>query len=483
MTTIDFPPSLLPHLSVPERDELATILARRTPAGLAIRASRGRWTLAPHLRLLNERLLAAARGERPRLMICMPPRHGKSEFASKYFPAWFLGTFPDRRVILTSYEADFAATWGRKVRDVLEGHGDLFGVRVRKDSAAANRWDLEGYDGGMATAGVGGPITGRGAHLMIIDDPVKNAEEAASETYRNRAWDWYASTAYTRLEPGGIIVLIQTRWHEDDLAGRILAHDASRGEWDVLNLPAQAEPDDALGRPEGRALWPERYDDAALATIRVTLGSYWFAALYQQRPRPREGGFFKRAWFSLVDSGLADDQYPERVRWWDMAATEGGGDWTVGLLMSRTADGLYTIEDVVRGQWSPYSRDAEIRRTADRDRARYGFIDQWCEQEPGSSGVSAAQAFVRLLEGHAARAERTTGDKQVNAGPLASMAEAGMVRVLRAPWSESLLAELCDFPTGKHDDQVDAASRAFNKLAERYSGPIEVDTTLADWRG
>jgi predicted phage terminase large subunit-like protein len=210
MTSLVLPPSLLPFATASELQELEVLLSRATPAGLAATASRGRWRTAPHLDLLNDRLVAVAEGRCPRLLITMPPRHGKSYLTSHHFPAWFLGVYPDRRVILTSYEADFAAGWGRKARDVLEVVGpDLFGVAVRHDSKAADRWDIEGHTGGMTTAGVGGPITGKGADLLIIDDPVKNAEEAASPTYRQRAWDWYTSTAYTRLEPGGAVVLIQ----------------------------------------------------------------------------------------------------------------------------------------------------------------------------------------------------------------------------------------------------------------------------------
>jgi hypothetical protein len=205
---------------------------------------------------------------------------------SQYFPAWYLGVFPDRRIILASYEADFAASWGRKARDILEEYGpSLFGVGVRRGSSAANRWDLEGKTGGMETAGIGGPITGKGANLLIIDDPVKNPAEALSPLYRQKAWDWYASAAYTRLEPDAAIVVIQTRWHPEDLAGRIVAQASKGGEpFEILNLPALAEQGDILGRQPGEALWPERFPAERLAEIRQTQGERWFVSLYQQRP-------------------------------------------------------------------------------------------------------------------------------------------------------------------------------------------------------
>jgi predicted phage terminase large subunit-like protein len=460
MTSLVLPPSLLPFATASELQELEVLLSRATPAGLAATASRGRWRTAPHLDLLNDRLVAVAEGRCPRLLITMPPRHGKSYLTSHHFPAWFLGVYPDRRVILTSYEADFAAGWGRKARDVLEVVGpDLFGVAVRHDSKAADRWDIEGHTGGMTTAGVGGPITGKGADLLIIDDPVKNAEEAASPTYRQRAWDWYTSTAYTRLEPGGAVVLIQTRWHEDDLAGRVIANAAESGEsWDVLNLPALAEGSDPLGRRPGQALWPERFDEVDLARIRATLGSYYFTSLYQQRPAPAEGDIFRRSWFSVVDAHPAT---ADRVRYWDKAGTEGGGAHTAGVLMSRVDD-LYHIEDVVRGQWSALEREMVIRQTAEADGKS---VAVWVEQEPGSGGKESAEATVRNLAGFIVHAERVTGDKVTRARPFAAQAEAGNVRLVRGGWNAAFLDEAITFPNGKFKDQIDAASGAFNKLA------------------
>jgi predicted phage terminase large subunit-like protein len=407
-----------------------------------------------------------ASGSIKRLLVAMPPRHGKSEFVSRFFPAWYLGTYPDRRVILTSYEADFARSWGGKVRDLLQQHGpDVFGVSVRSDSTAADRWDLAGRDGGMVTAGVGGPITGKGAHLLIIDDPVKNDEQANSETYRNKAWEWYLSTAFTRLEPGGTIILIQTRWHEDDLAGRILTKsETAREPWHVVDLPALALEDDAIGRAEGEPLWPRRYDLAALEDIRHELGSYWFAALYQQRPAPPGGGMFKRAWFDLVDAAPAD---APRVRYWDKAGTEGGdGAYTAGVLMARRSDGIFYVEDVVRGRWSAGERERVIKQTAESDGKH---VHVWVEQEPGSGGKESAQNTVINLAGWVVHAEPVTGDKVARARPFAAQAEALNVRLVRDTparrWNAAFLDELEMFPNGKYKDQVDAGAGSFNKLA------------------
>jgi len=203
---------------------------------------------------------------------------------------------PDKRVILTSYEADFAAQWGRRARDLLEEHGTIFPtpVKLNPDSSSASRWDIVGNTGGMTTAGARGPITGKGGHLIIIDDPVKNAEESMSTTIQEKTWEWYLSTLYTRLEPNGAIILIMTRWSQNDLAGKLL-HDMQAGgeRWEIINLPALAEPEDPIGRSEGEALWPARFPRDRLEQMRRTVGSHWWASLYQQRPIPREGGIFK----------------------------------------------------------------------------------------------------------------------------------------------------------------------------------------------
>lgn len=257
-----------------------------------------KWKVAPHLTLLNQKLVDVAAGRVKRLVITMPPRNGKSLLTSENFPAWYLGTFPDRRIILASYGADFASEWGRKARAILEEYGpSLFGVKVSKDSSAANRWDIEGSRGGMQTAGVGGPITGKGADLLIIDDPVKNSEEANSFVYRQKTWEWYQSTAYTRLEPAGAVVLIQTRWHSDDLAGRVLAENGRTLEpWEVVNFPAIAETHDEIGRKPGDPLWPERYSLEDLRRIQGDVGVNVWASLYQQTPLDETGGRIKKDW-------------------------------------------------------------------------------------------------------------------------------------------------------------------------------------------
>jgi predicted phage terminase large subunit-like protein len=268
------------------------------PASFAVELSAGDWWRAPHLDLLSSALLDLAEGRSHRLIVQMPPRHGKSEMVSHWFPAWYLDRHPGRRVILSSYGDDFAAEWGRKVRNTLQEHRDRLRVRVSDDSHAANRWHTSD-GGGMITAGAGGPITGRGANLLVIDDPIKNPSDAQSQIMRDHLWDWWHSTARTRLEPHGAAVVLMTRWHEDDLVGRLLEQMSRGGEaWRVIRLPAAAEGTDELGRPEGAALWPARYDEQALAAIRGTDSTWVWDALYQQRPSAPGGSIFRRDWWA-----------------------------------------------------------------------------------------------------------------------------------------------------------------------------------------
>lgn len=270
--------------------------ARLSPSAFARYVTKGRFDLPPHLALLERKLVEVAAGRIKRLGVSVPPRHGKSWMSSRFFPAWFLGTFPDKRVILASYESDFAAQWGRSVRDILTEHGPtVFGISVRQDSSAANRWDVEGRLGGMQTAGAGGPLMGKGADLLLIDDPHKNWDEVFLPTIREKIWEWYQSTASSRLEPGAGVVILQQRWHEDDLLGHVLNLDAQQLErWDRVDFPALAESNDVLGRKPGEALWPARFSAEALNAHRVTIHPKFWEAQYQQHPTPLGGSLFRR---------------------------------------------------------------------------------------------------------------------------------------------------------------------------------------------
>jgi hypothetical protein len=253
--------------------------------------------LARHHEIVVEQLEAVERGEIDRLMIFLPPRAGKSMITSQFFPSWYLGRHPDRYVIGASYGQELANDFGRKVRNLMVDplHRGIFpNGALADDSSAAHRFNLVA-GGAYHAVGAGGPVTGRGAHLLLIDDAVKNREEAYSAKSRQALREWYQSVAYTRLMPGAAIVLIQTRWHEDDLAGWLLREHASE-RWQVVSLPAIAEHDEGW-RKEGDALWPSRFPLEVLARTREAIGSAAWMAMYQQRPVAEEGAVFNRQWW------------------------------------------------------------------------------------------------------------------------------------------------------------------------------------------
>lgn len=411
-------------------------------------------------------------------MVFAPPRSGKSEEVSRLFSAYYLARHPERWVGINSYAADLAYTLSRSAREnYIEGGGQVKGA-----ASAVKHWETtEG--GGFWAAGVGGPITGKGFHLGIIDDPLKNAEEAASEVIRAKQKEWYSSTFYTREEPGGAIIIIQTRWAEDDLSGWLLERETDEDEhpegWHVVNLPAisgaaQAFPPtcsvEADWRKPGEALCPERYDLARLTKIEARIGAYFWSALYDQRPVPHAGDFFKVGAIQIVDAAPAGLR---SARAWDLGATEGGGDYTAGVRMGAAGDGLFYVEDVHRDRWGPDEADAEVKQTAALDGRAVSIRGP---QDPGAAGKRDARHFVRMLAGFDVRTEPISGDKLVRARAFASQCNAGNVRLVRGPWNKGFLDELRGFPHGRNDDQVDAASDAFEEVTSARE--LETDEGL-----
>ena len=261
-----------------------------TPGSVAERWSGGRWQVAKHLEYLSERL-GMARERALRLLISMPPQTGKSEITSRWLPVWFLATWPEKRILLASYSDQRASYWGRQVRDVLLANPGI-GVSLSASTQAADEWETAA-GGGMKTAGVGGGLTGWPADLLIIDDPHKDAVEAASPTMRQQIKEWYSAVARPRLRPTGSIVVNHTRWDEDDLIGSILANRTEEDEWEVVRLPQYAEANDPLGRAEGEILWPEQYSVAQIAAMKRDMANadLW-DSLQQQRPNPRGRGYY-----------------------------------------------------------------------------------------------------------------------------------------------------------------------------------------------
>jgi len=446
-------------LDPPPRPELAT------PVAYASARSRGQFQRYRHVEVMEQAILDTI-ADGGRLILTASVRHGKSFLACRWLPAWYLGTHPDRRVILAGHEADFARSWGRGARDILTEHGPgAFGVAVSRRSEAANRWDLERpHIGGMLTIGVGGSPIGRGADLMIIDDPVKSYEKAMSPLERERVKEWFTGTMTSRVEPGGAVILVMARWHGDDLAGFLLDEDPHG--WRELRLPALCDdPDnDPLGRAEGEPLWPERWPVDALEQrereVTLALGQAVWLAQYQGRPQAPGGGMFPEAKWSF----MAAHDVPRISAWvrgWDLAATHDAGDWTVGARMARLSDGRFIVSDVVRGQWDSRRVRAEILAAADRDPTGTRIE---LPQDPGQAGKDQAAQLASLLAGRNVHARPQSGSKEVRATGYAAQQQAGNVVLVEGRWNGPWIAEHAAFPRGAHDDQVDAGATAFNNL-------------------
>lgn len=402
---------------------------------------------AIHHVMIAEKLEDVIAGKVERLMVNMPPRHGKSELASRRFPAFLLGVKPEIEIVVASYNADKAREFGYEVRDIVRSseYQALFpGVALKEDSRAADRWNTDA-GGSFRAVGIGTALTGRGADVILIDDPIKDDEEADSELRRERIWSWYSSVAYTRLSPGGRVVVIQTRWHEDDLTGRLLTEQAKGGDkWDILELPAISS--------TGEALWPERYPLEHLERIkRVTLPRHW-SALYQQRPAPEEGAYYKRDWFRYYDAK------PAHLRIYgasDYAVTDGGGDFTVHLVCGVDPDDNIYVLDLWRGQ-----TDSAQWITAWLDLARQYKPMMWVEEQ-GQIIKSIGPFLDKRMREEKVYCRReqvaSAADKPTRSRSMQARTQMGKVYFpSKAPWMAAFTSELLMFPAGKHDDQVDA---------------------------
>jgi len=465
----------LQRLSPP--DAAAELLLRRKArASLAEWAKLNGFQPARHHTLLLNRLEAVARGEVDRLAIFMPPGSAKSTYASALFPPWFLAHAPQKMVIAASHTQELAEHWGRRVRNLIAEQHARLGYRIAADSQAAGRWATDA-GGEYFAAGVGGSVTGRRADLVVIDDPVRSREDAESETLRNRAWDWYRADLVTRLKPGAAIVLVQTRWHEDDLAGRILAAEGDRregGAWEVIRLPAFAELLDPLGRAPGEPLWPEWESGAQLERKRSIIGPRDWLALYQQRPTAEDGTYFKAEWFRRYTDA------PERMTIYmsgDFAVTEGGGDFTeLAVWGVDSLENVYAL-DWWSGQTASDTWAAEFIRLIKRWRP-VAFIG-----EAGPIRRAMEPLLSRMM-----RDERAYtvcewlshgNDKAANARSLQGFMANGRLYWPMTDWAERVKDQMLRFPGGKHDDAVDAAS-LFGRHIARVWGAVPEPMKPAD---
>ena len=402
------------------------------------------------------KLLRVSRGEITRLAVFMPPGSAKSTYGSILFPAHYLARHPNHSILAASHTVELAEKWGRRVRNLVEEHGPTLGLSIAPDNAAAGRWALT-QGGEYYAAGVGVGIAGFRADLAIIDDPVRSREDADSALVREKTWDWYKSDLSTRMKPGGRIVLIQTRWNEDDLAGRLLLDMQKGGDaWDVLSLPAFATGEaDALGRQAGEALWDDEYGYGEfLRHEQRTQSSRNWSALYQQSPVPEEGNQFKAEWLRPYTTHPALDTLAV-YGGSDYAVTSDAGDYTVHVVVGVDVDSRIYLLDLWRGQ---SSTDVWVREWCRLVR-EWRPLD-WAE-EKGQITAGVGPFIEQEARRNKAFVNReqfpTRGDKSVRAQSIRGrMSIDGLYVPTSAPWFADFRAELLSFPAGKQDDQVDA---------------------------
>ncbi|MEW2402140.1 terminase family protein [Streptomyces sp. NPDC046862] len=453
---------------------------KRSPGSMSAILTDGKEKQARHLDLIDRVFRDIARGHSRKVLITMPPRHGKSRRAARWAPLWYLSRHPDHRVMIASYSADLADDHGRWIRDAINAYGPQIGLYLHAGSKAANRFDLADADGnrlegGLVTAGVGGGLTGKGAHLAIVDDPIKDAADAESPTMRRRLWDWWTSVLNTRIEPGGSIIVIQTRWHEQDLAGKILeGEDAD--DWIRLDLPAICDSDeDPLGRDIGQPLWPVRYGRKALEKIRKAVGERVWWSLFQQKPRPLEGGVWKWPWITdnrITPMAFRGIDLTRTLVAVDQAGGEGDTHDETGICgAGRTADGqMYVLADrsanMGADTWGHEACRLAIELKADAfvvednfggDQSAQIIRQAWRDLE--RSGETQGLLMPKIIPVHAKQG------KKLRAEPIAQLAAQALIHhVGEFPRLEGQLVTW--IPGMDSPDRMDAYVHALTELAD-----------------
>lgn len=424
----------------------------------------------------------------PRLMLTCPPRSGKSEIASRCFPAYVFGRYPDMSIIATSYSADLASRNNRDVQRVIENEmyrkvfpeTTLYGKSVKSTAEGAylrnsDIFEIVNHKGVYRSAGVGGGVTGMGADIALIDDPVKDRMSADSPTIRQNIWDWYTSTLYTRLAPGGGVIVIQTRWGTDDLAGRLLeaARTGEGDQWNTINFPAIAEQDEywdgKLMRRAGEALHPERYPLEQLMAIKQAIGSRDWAALYQQHPVPDGGAIFKADWLRFWLPKALPQKFSTILTSWDMTFKEGAdNDFVVGQVWARAGADMYLLDQ--------FRERAGFTRTL---HAFQAMAKKWPQArrhlvEDKANGPAVIDTLRHVVPGIVP--VEPDGSKVARAHAVTTYFEAGNVYLPHPslfPWVQDYISELTTFPSGAHDDQCDSTTMAIRDLTNRVSMKID----------
>lgn len=438
-----------------------------------------------HHRIMAEKLNAFVAGDITRLIIQAPPRHGKSEKVSTRLPAYIFGKRPDAQIIATAYSSELAQKNNRAVQRVMESerYKKLFPMTRLYDKASRSTathsymrnsdvFEIVGHRGAYRSAGIMGAITGMGADYLIIDDPIKNREEADSPVYRDKLWEQYTSTLYTRLEKGGGICIIMTRWHEDDLVGRLLQlaeSDPHSDQWDVLNLPAIKDDDDAYPCKEdhrkiGEPLWPEKYDIKRLNAIRQSIGPRDFTSLYQQRPTASAGGIVKRAHFKFYK--MLPNKVDEWIQSWDAAFKDTpGSSFVVGQVWARCGADIYLV-DQIRDRMGFNETISAIRQMTSKHPRTFEKLI-----EDKANGPAIIQTLKSQITGIIA--VKPEGTKEARLSAVAPYFEAGNVYIPDpsfTPWVKDYIEELVNFPNIANNDQVDATSQALLRFKIKGSG-------------
>lgn len=445
-----------------------------TPGELAV-ALDARTVQTPALDLIDQALVETFNTPDGRLAISLAPQEGKSQRASRRFPLWALTQNPHLRVAVVSYGLGVARRWGRAIRDDITQHGDQLGLTVREDMSAQHEWGLVGKDGGVFSAGVGGSLVGRPVDLLIIDDPLKDRLQADSETYRERQWDWWTEAGSTRLSPGASVVVITTRWHQDDLVGRLLAAEDGHV-WRVINIPAQADHDpakgevDVLGRAPGEFLessrrrTPEQWE-----AIKVRTGPRSWAALYQGRPSPQAGDLFPAEWARYAEplwvergdgSRLIPGRDHEIVQSWDLTFKDTKqSDFVVGQVWMRVGSTVWLLDQVRARLNFTASVDAVVALTAKWPQATAKFV------EDKANGPAVINALTQRVPGIIPI--EPEGSKYARAAAVSPFAHSKNIVLpdpTLLPNVADLTLEAAGFPNATHDDTIDAMSQAVNRL-------------------
>ena len=444
-----------------------------TPGELA-RVTSPKTVQTPALDLIDEALVEVLDQPDRRLIITMPPQEGKSTRAAKDFPIWALTQNRELRIVTASYSQSLANRNGRAIRNTITANPGL-SLSIAPDNGSVSEWQLAGHEGGVLSVGIGAGVTGRPADMLIIDDPIKDRKEADSETFRDSRWDWWTDAASTRLAPGAPVVVILTRWHEDDLAGRLLAaEDGDR--WQVLNIPAEADhrPEDGqtdpLGREPGEFMVSARgRTTKQWQDIKRSKGARTWAALYQGRPSAVEGNLLQRGWWKRFEAPLhlvrADEScivtdYDDLLISWDLTFKDTkAADFVVGQVwMRRGADAF--LLDQVRGRMDFPETCRQVRALAARwPQAVLKVV------EDKANGPAVIAQLQRTVPGIVP--EEPQGSKEARASAVSPLVQAGNVWLPSAelaPWADGLIEEAAAFPNGTHDDQVDALSQGLNRL-------------------